>query len=220
MGMAVDSTDVDDASPSHAPSFPRMVGWSHAAIAVNSVLQLSTPLLLRFDFESHGPLTIDFRYHAFTWSTSLDEFPVDAVQVGLATAPLDPQGPPVLDESAQNLDGLLWLMGINSFDGAPAFWLVPGGRYKLTRWPNLTQHSHTMRQMHMMAMLGNTYADASELAAQAGVEEQEAQRLINALTLMRILSHSAEIAAPVVAEEPAAEKRQSLFSRLRARLGR
>lgn len=217
--MTVDST-VNDGSRTPAPSFPRMVGWSHAAIAVDSVLRFATPLLLRFDFESQGPLIIDFRYHAFTWSTPLDEFPVDAVQIGLATEPLDPQGAPVLDESAQNLDGLLWLMGINAFDGAPAFWLTPDGRYKLTRWPNLTKHSHTMRQMHMMAMLGNTYANASELAAQAGVEEPEAQRLINALSLMRVLKHSVETAAPVVAEEPTAEKRPSLFGRLRARLGR
>lgn len=217
--MAVDST-VDGVSPATAPSFPRMVGWSHAAIAVDSVLRFSTPLLLKFEFESHGPLIIDFRYGSFTWSTPLDEFPVDAVQIGLVTQPLDPQGPPVLDAQAQNLDGLLWLMGIHSFDGAPAFWLAPGGRYKLTRWPNLTRHSHTMRQMRMVAMLGNTYADASELAAQAGVEESEAQRLINALSLMRILSHSVETAAPTVEEEPAAAKRQSLFERLRARLGR
>ena len=184
------------------------------------------PLELLFAFDKihdagHEPLLIDFRYHAFSWSTPLDQFPVDAIHVGLQTQPSDISMPPLFELPGQNLDGLLWLMGINSFDGAPASWLEPGGRYKLSRWPNLTRHSHNMRQMHMMAMLGNAHLSVSELASMAGVEEHEAQRLINALSLMRILVHDVEAPAPAAVSDPEPiEERQSLFSRLRARLGR
>jgi hypothetical protein len=217
--MTTGSIQVGEESPPGTGDYPITVGWTQAAVAVNSILQLSVPVFLKMEIESHEPLFIDFRYHAFSWSTPLDEFPVNAVHTGLQTEPTDLEAPPLFELPGQYLDGLLWVMGLNAFDGAPAWWLTPGGRYKLSRWPNLTQHSHSMRQMQMMAILGNAYLSTSELAAVAGVEESEAQRLINALSLMRILTHSTEVPAAVVLEAPATA-RPSLFARLRARLGR
>jgi hypothetical protein len=219
--MTIDSPRVHEELSPDDMAFPVAVGWNQAAIAVNSILQLKSPMLLKMRIESHGPLLIDFRHHAFSWSTPLEEFPADAVHSGLETQPTDADGPPLFELPGKDLDGLLWEMGINSFGGSKASWLKPGERYKLTRWPNLTKHSHTMRQMHMMAMLGNAYVSTAELAKLAGVEESEAQRLINALSLMRILNYSAEVAAPTVAiAQTAATKRKSLFGRLRSRLGR
>jgi hypothetical protein len=199
---------------------PTALGWTQAAIAVNSVLQLSIPMFLKMELDSHGPLLIDFRYHAFAWSTPLTDFPANAILMGLETEPTDLEAALLFDMPGQNLDGLLWLIGINSFDGQRASWLPPDGRYKLSRWPNLTQHAHTMRQMHMMAILGNAHLSTSELAAMAGVVESEAQRLINALSLMRILEHSVDVPAAIVVEPEATTKRESLFTRLRAKLGR
>jgi hypothetical protein len=197
---------------------PTPLGWTQASIAVNSVLQLSIPMFLKMELDAHGPLLIDFRYHAFAWSTPLADFPANAILVGLETEPTDLAAALLFDMPGQNLDGLLWLMGINSFDGQRASWLAPDERYKLSRWPNLTQHAHTMRQMHMMAILGNAFLSVRELADMAGVAESEAQRLINALSLMRIIEHSAEVPATEVAE-PETAKRESLFSRLRVKLG-
>jgi hypothetical protein len=217
------TTDVDYVAGDPAAAtmeFPITVGWTHAVMAVNSVLSLNTPVNIRMDIEMHGPLLIDFRHNAFSWSTPLEYFPVDAVHTRLATVPAGPDAPPMFELPGQDLDGLLWVMGINSFGGDAAVWLPKGERYKLTRWPNLTRHSHDMRQVQMIAALGNTYATTAELAAFAGVELSEAQRLINALSLMRILSRSAVEPAPVVAAPTAAAKRQSLFGRLRKRLGR
>ncbi len=199
---------------------PVSVGWTQAAIAISSVMALNTPVNLKMVIESHDPLLIDFRQHAFSWSTPIEEFPVDAVHIGLETEPTSADAPPYCEQPGQDLDGLLWEIGISSFGGAVAFWLAPDERYRLTRWPNLTQHSHNMRQVKMIAVLGNAYASVSELAAFAGVEESEAQRLVNALSLMRILSRSSVApAAPVIAQTPA-EKRNSLFGRLLKRLGR
>lgn len=213
-----ESTPETEETPTVMGELPTALGWTQAAIAVNSVLQLSIPMFLKMELDAHGPLLIDFRYHAFAWSTPLSEFPANAILMGLETEPTDLEAALLFDMPGQNLDGLLWLIGINSFNGARASWLAPDGRYKLTRWPNLTQHAHTMRQMHMMAILGNAYLSAAELAAMAGVDESEAQKLINALSLMRILEHSEEAPAAVVAE-PEESRRESLFTRLRAKLG-
>ena len=218
--MTMDVNQVAGEPASVSMGFPVTVGWTHAAMAVHSVLRLNTPIHLRMHVEMHGPLLIDFRHHAFSWSTPLEYFPVDAVHTGLETEPTSADAPPLFELPGQDLDGLLWQMGINSFGGAAAYWLPPGERYRLTRWPNLTQHRHTMPQMQMMAVLGNTYVSTSELATLTGVEESEAQRLINALSLMRILTRTSAAPAAVVAAPTAATKRQSLFGRLRKRLGR
>jgi hypothetical protein len=76
--------------------------------------------------------------------------------------------------------------------------------------------------MQMMAVLGNTWVNTAELAAVAGVEESDARSLINALSLMRILARSAAATepAPQASPQTAAAKRQTLFARLRKRLGR
>jgi hypothetical protein len=218
--MTINTNQVAGEPASVSMGFPVTVGWTHAAIAVYSVLRLNTPVNLKMLIEMHGPLLIDFRHHAFSWSTPLEIFPVDAVHTGLETEPTGADDPPYFELPGQDLDGLLWEMGINSFGGAAAYWLPPDERYKLTRWPNITRHSHNLGQMKMMAALGNTYASTTELAALAGVDESEAQRLINALSLMRILSRSAEAPAAPAVKETAATKRQSLFTRLRKRLGR
>jgi hypothetical protein len=217
------TVDVDNVAPKPAPAppeYPVTVGWTEAAMAVKSVLSLNTPMHLKMHIEMHGPLLIDFRHHAFSWSTPLAIFPVDAVHTGLETVPTSPEDPPYFELPGQNLDGLLWEMGINSFGGGAAYWLSPDERYKLTRWPNLTLHTHNLSQVRMIAVLGNGYASTAELAAFTGVDISEAQRLINALSLMGILTRSVAAPAPALVPQTAAAKRQSLFGRLRKRLGR
>jgi hypothetical protein len=217
------TTDVDQRTTVPAPpteESPVTVGWTQAAIAVSSVLSLKTPMHLRMQIEMHGPLLIDFRHHAFSWSTPLEYFPVDAVHTRLETLPTTADAPPIFELPGQDLDGLLWEIGLNSFGGAPAFWLGSDERYRLTRWPNLTRHSHSMSHVRMIAALGNAYVTTAELAAFAGVDESEAQRLVNALSLMQILSRSAAAPAPAAAPPTPAATRRSLFDRLRKRLGR
>jgi hypothetical protein len=218
--MTLDANRVASEPVPVSVGFPVTVGWTHAAMAIYSVLRLKTPVNLKMIIEMHGPLLIDFRYHAFSWSTPLEHFPVDVVHTGLETEPTSADAAPYFELPGQNLDGLLWEVGINSFGEAAAYWLPRGDRYRLTRWPNLTRHSHSLGQMRMMAVLGNTYASTSELAELAEVEESEAQRLINTLSLMRILSRSSAAPAVAVAAESASGKRQSLFGRLLKRLGR
>ncbi|MEO8261635.1 MAG: hypothetical protein ABI566_03610 [Pseudolysinimonas sp.] len=218
--MTID-VDQDARKPAPEPgAYPVTVGWTEAAVAVKSILSLKTPVHLKMNVEMHGPLLVDFGHHAFSWSTPLELFPVDAVHTGLETIPTTVDAPPYFELPGQNLDGLLWEMGVNSFGGAAAFWLSADERYHLTRWPNLTHHKHNLSQVRMIAALGNGYASATELAAFAGVDISEAQRLVNALSLMGILSRSASAPAPVAVAPTVAAQRRSLFSRLRKRLGR
>ena len=219
--MTIDGNYVaGEPAPQQPGKFPVSIGWTQAAIAISSVMVLKTPMNLKMNIEMHGPLLIDFEHHAFSWATPLEHFPADAVHTGLETIAGGPGAPPLFELPGRDLDGLLWQIGLNSFDGAPAFWLSPGERYRLTRWPNLTQHSHDMSQVKMIAVLGNAYVSTEELSKYTGVALVDAQRLVNALSLMRILSRSAEAPATAVVPETAASKRQSLLGRLRKRLGR
>jgi hypothetical protein len=218
--MTTDLNQIASEPASVSLGFPVTVGWTHAAIAIHSMQRLDSPVNMRMQIEMHGPLLIDLRHHAFSWDTPLDLFPEDAVHTGLETESIAPDAPPYFELPGQDLDGLLWQIGINSFGGARARWLPPDERYRLTRWPNITRQALAIHQMQMMAVLGNTYANTAELAALAGTDESEAIRLINAMSLMGILHRSVDAPAAPVVKQTAAVKRQSLFARLRKRLAR
>jgi hypothetical protein len=197
-------------------------GWGQVTFAINSILQLSAPMLLRIDVEGHDPLFIDFRHGAFVWATDLNELPVNAGNVTFETEQALEGAPPLFRLPGYSLDLLLWVLGNHAYRGRLAPWLRPGERYRLDQWPNLGQHLHEMTQTQMLAVLGNGYFSPSELAAAAGAPEGEAYNLINALSLLRLLRVSEEVAALVLPSAATGEKEKapSLFARLRARLGR
>jgi hypothetical protein len=207
-------------SPPPAPVDHGDAGWTGAAIAVRSILQISTPLLLRLSPSNEEPLYIDFRHHAYTWTVPIARFPASAASVEVETEPAPPGSPPLFELPGQNLDNLLWAIGLHSFGGASASWLRAGERYRLTRWPNFTELPHTIDQMRMTSLLGNAYFSVAELAAAASTTEETATRLINALSLMNVLKDADVEAAPApdVRTETTGET-SSLFRRLRARLG-
>lgn len=209
-------TELDTVDP---PERGGTEGWAQVAFAINSILQLQQPVFLRMDVDGHEPLFIDFRHQAFVWSTELADFPQHPRSVYFETEVADPDAPPLFRLPGQNLNSLLWLLGQHAYDGRGAPWLNPGERYRLAQWPNLARHLHELSQMHMLAILGNGYFSASELATMAEVPEADAHNLINALSLLRLLRVSEEVAALVVVSEP--EKASTgMFARLRARLGR
>lgn len=215
--MTIVSRPVDGVTSADISSIPYTVGWTRAAIAVHSMLQIPVPMFLRLEADEHPPLVIDFRHHAFDWAVALTDFPAHPLEVLVETEPTTAEAAPLFDLPGRNLDGLLWQIGQHSFAGMPASWLRPGDRYKLTRWPNLTEHAHTLSQMRMTAMLGNVYLSADELAVAAAVELGEAQSLLNAFSLMGILQTSLEV--PAVAPVVEAVPQRGLFDRLRERLG-
>jgi len=195
-------------------------GWSSAAIAVHSILSISTPMFLRLRVDGHPSLLVDFRHHAFDWATTAEHFPTDPSRVIVETEPTTESAPALFLLPGRNLDSLLWMIGLNSFGDTSASWLRPGDRHRLLRWPNLSQLRHTVAQMHMTAMLGNAALTVPELASIAGVTVADAQRLINALSLMGILEATRDqTPPPVAAASEVVAPPTGLFARLRARLG-
>lgn len=196
-------------------------GWTQVTFAINSILQLDTPMFLRIDVDEHEPLFIDFRHRAFVWATPLDDIPLHPRSVRFETEVAKLDAPPLFKLPGQSLNSLLWMLGLHAYSGQAAPWLRPDERYRLAQWPNLARHLHEMNQMHMLAILGNGYFSASELAKMAGVPEADAHSLVNALSLLRLLRVSEVVPALVMpTSDVPKESTPSLFARLRARLGR
>ncbi len=203
---------------------PELAGWAGAATAVHALQQMPMPMTLRLHVEGHGVIAIDFAYNAFEWSGDLTDFPRTPPTVLVETRPglLDVS---TVELPGRPLDPLLWSIGLHAFGGEPAPWLVPGHRYRLRRWPSLTGLTIDLDQVRMIAMLGNAFATADELAAAANTSPDDARSLINALAVAGILRRSA--GAPALQPAPShdsattsAHSSTGLFARLRERWGR
>jgi hypothetical protein len=196
-------------------------GWTSAAIAICSIMQIPTPMLLRLSPDDLEPIYVDFRFRAFQWGMGMDEFPVDPARVYVETEAAPDGSPPLFDHPGRNVDVLLWAIGSNSFPDAAASWLRPGEAYRLRRWPNLTDLDLPIDDIRHTSLLGNAYFTATSLATAADTTPAAAQRMINALSLMGVLAVSAEAAESRVAvERDESSEARGLFSRLRNRLGR
>jgi hypothetical protein len=214
-GLAVGTRPTVDAPP-------ELAGWAGAASAVHACQQMAFPMTLRLHVAEHDVIAIDFPSNAFEWSVSLDDFPHAPETVLVETRPgsLDA---PAIELPGRSLDPLLWSIGLHAFGEEPAPWLVPGHRYRLRRWPSLSEVPVNLDQVRMIAMLGNAFATADELAAAAQTPPLDARRLVNALAVMGILRRSAgapafEAAGPH--RRPTASGTTGLFNRLRERWGR
>jgi hypothetical protein len=194
-------------------------GWTTAAIAVHSILQLPFPMYLRLQPDDEGAILVDFGAHAYSWARPVAELPTRPREVLVETEQADGGGALFAGEG-HDLDELLWAVGVAAFDGSAASWLRPGDRYRLSRWPDFGRMGHSPEQLRMTAVLANVAVSAAELALAAGVGREEAQRLLNALTLMRA-AHAASEARPAAEPTPAPGPvaHPGLFARLRARLG-
>jgi hypothetical protein len=198
---------------------PELTGWAGAATAIHALQQMAMPMTLTLDVAEHGPITIDFPFHAFSWDTPFAEFPHDPTSVLVETRPANP-AQPTIALPGRPLDSLLWMIGYTAFGDRPAPWLREGDRYRLRRWPALADIAVTLDQVRMTAMLGNAFATADELAAAAHTPPADARRLVNAFSVTGILRRSTGAAAlELPAAAPAAEASTGLFSRLRERLG-
>jgi hypothetical protein len=204
------------------PTPPELTGWAGAATAIHAIQQMAMPMTLRLHVAGSGILTIDFQLHAFDWATPLEDFPLAPASVLVETRPALPDAPPPFELPGRGLDSLLWLIGYHAFGDEPAPWLSDEHRYRLRRWPSLSEISVSLDVVRMTAMLGNAFATAAELAAAAHTPPAVARRLVNGFSVIGILRRSA--GAPPLGTFPldagAASPAHGLFSRLRERWGR
>ena len=201
---------------------PELAGWAGAAMAIHACQQMAMPMTLRLDVSGHDVIAIDFAFNAFDWSGSLAELPAEPASVRVETRPGTADSPS-LELPGRPLDPLLWSIGMHAFDDEPAPWLAPEHRYRLRRWPSLSGLDVSLDQVRMVAMLGNAFATADELAAAAHTTTADATRLINALSVAGILRRSNNAPAPQIAgrtDAPTTSGTTGLFARLRERWGR
>jgi hypothetical protein len=209
---------VDTSVSTGAPGAPFAAGWASAATAVHGIRSFTTPMLLALEPAGLPPIVIDPRHRAFAWSLPISDFPAAPESVSVATQAVTPDAPPAFPLPGRPLDALLWMIGRTAFADEAAPWLVHGDRYRLSRWPNLTDLPHDSDELTMIAVLANGWASVPELAVATGVPRRVAQRLVNALALMdllRVLEPEPDAAPPL---RPRTERR-GLFARLRDRLG-
>ena len=220
--MVLDSGVVVGTRPTvEAP--PELAGWAGAATAVHACQLMAVPMTLRLDVAGHDVIALDFAYNAFDWSESLEDFPVNPASVLVETRPGVPDAP-TFELPGRALDPLLWSIGFHAFGDDPAPWLAPGYRYRLRRWPALVGIDIGLDQVRMIAMLGNAFATADELAAAAHTSPRDARRLVNALSVAGLLRRSAVVPAPEAIDQhdlatSTGSRTTGLFSRLRERWG-
>lgn len=189
-------TDAHPPAPTPAPTTapasalatlgpPAPVGWTGAAMAVQSIRQIPRPILIALSVPGHNPIGIDLRSSTYVWDTALDEFPTEPGTVHVSTYPIESEDPGFAGP-AQGLDLLLWMIGLNAFPGR-ATWLRPGDRYRLKRWPDHDAFPHTPDQLRLIKTLAQGLMTVDKLAAKTKVDVAEAQRVVNALSLMGAL---------------------------------
>lgn len=213
-------SEVDFVEP--APEVPQATaitpfdaGWAPTAMAIRAVQRSATPLVLRLEIAGAGEVVLDFARRAYGGGLTAERFPVAPAAVRVVTQPTFPGAPPLFALPGAELDGLLWHIGYHAFPAGRAPWLPDGARYRLSRWPNLSDLPITLDQVRMTAMLGNGAVSTEELGAMCGVTVAEARSVLNAFAVVGILRPVAD--APSV-PVPTPETR-GLFARLRDRLG-
>jgi len=175
---------------------PSASGWSGAATAINALRQIPRPILLSLLPSAHSPIIIDLRDLTFDWSTPLEQFPTQPDAVSVATYSLK-DDPRSLSRTAVGIDPLMWLIGLNSFDGNPASWLRPGDKFRLKRWPDFELLLHTPEQANIIKTLAKSLMTVERLAKLSGCDPWECQRVVNALSLMSAMHRiEARNAAP------------------------
>lgn len=186
------------------------VGWTRLALAMHDLA--GQPGIFAVEFSDRTPLSIDWSRGYYWWETDAAAFlgqpPITRLRVAKGV-----RLPHVL-EDPQDLEGLVWLVGLRAFDGGTPWWADGDERYSLDRWPDLGSLPHTPAQMHMTALLGTGDFDVTELAETAGVEVEEARRLVTALDLMGLLA-----VRPGTGSRRRRRAGGGLLGRLRSRLG-
>lgn len=196
--------------------------WSEVAMTLYSLMQNNAQAIAEISIAGTETVNIDFRFRAYQSTAAIEWLPSEPMFTSIRTVQAEPHWPPAFALPGKPIDSFLWFVGANAFRGGAAPWLKPEERYRLQRWPNLTDINHTMEDMRMTALLGNTYMNAVELSSASGIKLEAATRLVNAYSLMGLLQVAVQETSPVPIPTAPAKSKSSpgLFSRLFKKLGR
>lgn len=205
---------------------PTTDGWAAVTGAINSMRSFDAPMALAVTSPDFGTLWIDFPRSRYYIDRPLDAMPVNPQSVALYSQQIsaDEELFPWVQWSP--IDPLLWWISRAAFAGTPAYWRRPGDRYRLIRWPDLTQLSHSASEIRVLAALGSGQAlTVPETAVIADVPTAEVDAVINALALSGgVEATMGALVPPPIVEEATRRAhhvdrgRRGLFGRLRSRL--
>ncbi|TXK19662.1 DUF2510 domain-containing protein [Homoserinibacter sp. GY 40078] len=199
--------------PAGTGSIPEL-GWAGAALTLHSVQAARVPMLIELGVSGHPTIRIDARHQAYSWELGLEWFPERPAGVVVSIELVGEHTPPPFALPGESLDALLWKVGRAAFPERLAPWLEEGEAYRLTRWPNWTSLAPETDHIRQTAMLANAHLTVDQLAAMSGRTIETTRTLVNALSLMGVLTASAPVDATAT---PSAPLEGGLFQRLRER---
>ena len=226
MRLTEKETFVSILADAPAPSSPPSIdGWPTVTGAINSMRSFEEPMALAITSPDFGTLWIDFPRSRYYIDRPLSSMPAIPRNIGLFSQQLVDGEELFPWVQWEPIDALLWWMARAAFGGQPAAWRRPTDRYRIIRWPNLTQLPHTATDIRVLAALSSGQElSAEEAAVLAAAPVDEVQVVINALSLAGGLDTNSAAIAPPAAVAAATERAQAagprpgLFGRLRARL--
>ncbi|QYH36669.1 DUF2510 domain-containing protein [Salinibacterium sp. M195] len=219
---AVDSASAGDPTVDYRDSarddaaFPAATSeWAHVAEAVKIASSSAQPTVLAITSSSFPMLVIDVSERAYWWKAEIAAFPTHPADINIRSHVREEVIMPT--GAGFDLSPLLWMTGTTGYADASAPWLTDGARYRLRRWPNITNLPHDADQLRMTSILSHAPLSANELSAIAETTPAAANALLAALSLMNILrvlpgASDEEIGAPAPAAAP-----RGFFARLRGR---
>lgn len=226
--LGFQGVDKKDATPVKAPASlaPKVVrpaglnrgtGWERIATEIKTLMEFPNKSVMHVHIDGHDKLIIDPMYKAYSWGTDKANFPTAIGGSHTELIKVDAGDPPALNGTGEDITALFWLIGSNAFNGEMAPWLRSNERYKLMRWPNLTEFDLSLDQIYITSVLGSTPSSIDELVLSSGGDRAEVVNTINALSLMGILSvHPFQGAANILRF---GNKKDGLFSKLRRKIG-
>lgn len=204
---------------------PTTDGWAAVTGAINSMRSFDTPMALAITSPDFGTLWIDFPRSRYYIDRPLSDMPLVPKTVALFSQPIsaDEELFPWVQWSP--IDPLLWWMSRAAFGEEPASWRLPGDRYRLTRWPNLTQLEHGTHDIRILAALGSgQFLSVDEAVVLSGASPADVNRVINSLSLAGGVEATVgtPVPPPLVAEATTRAHhvdrgRRGLLGRLRSR---
>jgi hypothetical protein len=177
-----------------------MPGWGPPATAVQAFRRLEQPVALLLQPDGMPPAVLDLMKHEYVWGLPLTRFPVDPGPVLVATQPITRETPSPIRGSGDDLDALLWLIGLHAYPGRRAPWLAADEKFRLRRWPYFEALLHTPEQARVVKTLARGFMTVEKAASASKVDMHEAQRVINALSLMTALRRTGH--DPMMPVEP------------------
>ncbi|MCU1513209.1 MAG: hypothetical protein JWO10_299 [Microbacteriaceae bacterium] len=189
-------------------------------MAIHSIRRVSTSMLLYLQPDDHHELVMDFRHHAYRWDTPLEYFPENPASVKVGTQQIELTMPPPFRLPGEDLDPLLWRIGLAAFPEGRAAWLRPGDRFRLRRQPDLEGLPHTTDQARITKALDKMLLLSTEkLARSVDLPMLEVQQVVNALSLMGAVRRApASSSAPMDPPPPTSTEALTPVDRLRQRL--